>query len=114
MKGSECHWSSGPVGTTSVWPANTNTGEAVPRRSQRFVTPFEAIVSAAKTERCEPLGDERLAAVVLGGDGTAADQLLGEVERGVHRGSVRHKSLADGAPIVRQRHRCPRRLRCSA
>src|SRR5690606_34058554 len=32
----------------SVWPANTVTGESVPRRAQRLVTPPEAIVSQRK------------------------------------------------------------------
>src|SRR3989442_1849593 len=38
MKGSECHSLSGPVGTTSVWPAKQTTGCALPRRAQRLVT----------------------------------------------------------------------------
>src|SRR5437868_12336168 len=40
-KGSLCHWASGPVGTTSVWPANASSGAAAsaPRRTaQRLVT----------------------------------------------------------------------------
>jgi hypothetical protein len=49
-KGSECHCSSGPVGTTSVWPANTNVGRAVPRRSHRFVVSPRATVSARKPD----------------------------------------------------------------
>src|SRR5688500_1037400 len=36
--GSECHSLSGPVGTTSVWPAKQTTGLALPRRAQRLVT----------------------------------------------------------------------------
>src|SRR6185503_8646743 len=36
--GSECHSLSGPVGTTSVWPAKQTTGWALPRRAQRFAT----------------------------------------------------------------------------
>src|SRR3954468_3000780 len=36
--GSECHSESGPVGTTSVWPAKQTTGCAPPRRAQRLVT----------------------------------------------------------------------------
>src|SRR3954469_10201497 len=38
MNGSECHFSSGPEGTTSVCPASTTSGRAVPCRIQRFVT----------------------------------------------------------------------------
>jgi len=37
--GSDSQRSSGPVGTTSVWPAKHTSGEAVPRRAQRLVTP---------------------------------------------------------------------------
>src|SRR5262245_21492990 len=37
-KGSECHSDSGPVGTTSVWPAKQTTGACVPRRAHRLVT----------------------------------------------------------------------------
>ena len=48
VNGCECHWSTGPVGTTSVWPANTNTGDAVPLRAHRLVTPFDSMVSQRK------------------------------------------------------------------
>src|SRR3954470_1674626 len=37
-KGSECHSESGPVGTTSVWPARQTSGRAAPRRAHRLVT----------------------------------------------------------------------------
>src|SRR5262249_21442729 len=37
-KGSECHSESGPVGTTSVWPARQTSGRPAPRRAQRLVT----------------------------------------------------------------------------
>src|SRR6185436_14458298 len=36
--GSERHSLSGPVGTTSVWPAKQTTGLCVPRRAHRLVT----------------------------------------------------------------------------
>ena len=36
--GSTCHCSRGPAGTTSVWPAKTSAGAALPRRAQRFST----------------------------------------------------------------------------
>ena len=36
--GSLCQRSSGPVGTTSVWPAKHTTGRAVPRRAQKLST----------------------------------------------------------------------------
>ena len=48
MKGCERHCSTGPVGTTSVWPAKTNTGDVVPRRAHRLVTSFDCIVSQTK------------------------------------------------------------------
>src|SRR6476469_3386887 len=47
-KGSECHFSSGPEGTTSVWPASTTSGLAVPWRIQRLVTSPCTMVSALK------------------------------------------------------------------
>ena len=46
--GSECQFASGPVGTTSVWPAKHTMGRAAPRRAHRLVTPEERIVSQAK------------------------------------------------------------------
>ena len=47
-KGSECHSDSGPVGTTSVWPAKHTTGLAVPRRAQRLLTAPNFIGSQRK------------------------------------------------------------------
>src|SRR5579859_1703940 len=37
-KGSELHCSAGPLGTTSVCPANTRSGAALPRRAQKLST----------------------------------------------------------------------------
>ncbi len=54
--GSERHSASGPVGTTSVWPAKHTSGRASPRRAQRFVTPLRTIVSQRK-----PSGSSRAA-----------------------------------------------------
>src|SRR5919197_2154376 len=51
MKGSECHSLSGPVGTTSVWPAKHTTGWPLPRRAQRFVTSPKGIASQRKPAR---------------------------------------------------------------
>src|SRR5919197_3678435 len=48
MKGSECHSLSGPVGTTSVWPAKHTTGWPLPLRAQRFVTSPKGIGSQRK------------------------------------------------------------------
>jgi hypothetical protein len=36
--GCDFHSSSGPVGTTSVWPAKHNTGAAAPRTAQKLST----------------------------------------------------------------------------
>src|SRR5438552_576898 len=36
--GSVCHWSSGPGGTTSVWPTKQRRGRTSPRRAQRLAT----------------------------------------------------------------------------
>src|SRR5690349_16598766 len=47
-KGSECHFSSGPGGTTSVWPARATTGRAVPWRIHRFTTSLQRNTSAWK------------------------------------------------------------------
>src|SRR6266849_5304419 len=46
--GSECHFSSGPGGTTSVWPASTTSGFASPWRIQRFTTSLQRNTSALK------------------------------------------------------------------
>src|SRR5437868_6343958 len=54
LKGSERHCSTGPVGTTSVWPANTSSGAPVPLRAHRLVTPFDSTTSHTK-----PSGDSR-------------------------------------------------------
>src|SRR5439155_6466772 len=48
---SEVQASSGPVGTTSVWPAKHTAGRTVPRRAQRLVTPFDTSVSQRKPAR---------------------------------------------------------------
>src|SRR2546421_3055841 len=45
-KGSDCQSLSGPVGTTSVWPAKQTSGRAVPRLAQRFVTSPNGMLSA--------------------------------------------------------------------
>jgi hypothetical protein len=37
-KGGCVHAASGPGGTTSVWPANTNSGPSLPRTAQRLST----------------------------------------------------------------------------
>src|SRR5688572_24568714 len=46
--GSECHSESGPVGTTSVWPAKQITGCVPPRRAQRLSTSPKRIGSQRK------------------------------------------------------------------
>src|SRR4051812_25495028 len=46
--GSECHSLSGPVGTTSVWPAKHTTGWPLPRRAQRLLTSPKCIGSHLK------------------------------------------------------------------
>src|SRR6185437_2359782 len=48
MNGSERHFSRGPVGTTSVWPARTTTGFVSPCRIQRLVTSPKTITSGRK------------------------------------------------------------------
>src|SRR5581483_34278 len=50
-KGSECHSESGPVGTTSVWPAKHTNGRSLPRRAQRFVTSPKGIDSQRNPAR---------------------------------------------------------------
>src|SRR4051812_23104122 len=50
--GSERHSASGPVGTTSVWPAKQTTGCAPPRRAQRLVTSPNFIDSQRKPAFC--------------------------------------------------------------
>src|SRR3954465_3785808 len=48
-KGSDFHSSSGPVGTTSVWPAKQTSGRAGPRRAHRLVTSPRRIGSHLKS-----------------------------------------------------------------
>ncbi len=48
VKGSETHCSSGPLGTTSVWPAKHTTGASLPLRAHRLVTPLDSMVSNVK------------------------------------------------------------------
>ncbi len=89
-KGSLRQRSSGPVGTTSVWPAKASVGPArLPRRSaNRLVTRKSAgpktCVSQQETGRLQPLTEQRLAAAVLGRDAAPGDQRLGQAQR-VHR-----------------------------
>ena len=45
LNGGYCQELSGPVGTTSVWPANTNRGPLVPSVAHRFVTSSNCNVS---------------------------------------------------------------------
>src|SRR5471032_1460681 len=47
-KGSECHFSMGPAGTTSVCPARTTRGFALPWRMRRFATSPHLNTSALK------------------------------------------------------------------
>src|ERR1700678_582679 len=47
LKGSLCHSSSGPEGTTSVWPAKQNTGPPLPRFAQKLSTGPKRIRSTA-------------------------------------------------------------------
>ena len=50
--GSESHFSTGPVGTTSVCPAKQTTGACVPRRNQMFLVSPKWSSSAAKPILC--------------------------------------------------------------
>src|SRR3954471_15319793 len=51
MKGSDCHSASGPVGTTSVWPARQTSGWSVPRRAHILVTSPQTTDSHRKPAR---------------------------------------------------------------
>ena len=51
-KGGYTQSASGPVGTTSVCPANTNNGPSVPRRSHRFLTSPNGMNSGVKPCGC--------------------------------------------------------------
>src|SRR5260221_242300 len=50
-KGSLAHFSSGPVGTTSVWPTKHSRGRASPRLAQRLVTSPRRTGSSANPTR---------------------------------------------------------------
>ena len=61
------HSSSGPVGTTSVWPAKHDQRPTrSPRRAQRLVTPLEQIVSQRKPAGAQTRLQELSAARVVG------------------------------------------------
>ena len=65
-KGGCVHLSSGPVGTTSVWPVNTNSGPSVPLRIHALetsakgkgsvVNPLVTNLSASKSKQPSSLG----------------------------------------------------------
>ncbi len=76
--GSEVHCVSGPVGTTSVWPANTTSGCASPRRAHRLVTSPDCDGFAEEAERRQQFGQAALAALVVGRDGGQGDQFFGQ------------------------------------
>ena len=66
--GSECHSDSGPVGTTSVWPAKQTSGAALPRRAHRLLTCAEVHRLALEAGRGEAPGEHFLATPVFRGD----------------------------------------------
>ena len=80
LKGSVRHSSSGPVGTTSVWPAKHSTGPPVPRVAQKFSTLPKSSFSILKPAVCEPLDHQLLAAAVRRGHRGAGDEVQGQVE----------------------------------
>src|SRR5271169_72873 len=57
VNGSLCHFSTGPVGTTSVCPAKHTTGLLLPRRAHRLSTSPQRINSSLKPSGCrrEPI-----------------------------------------------------------
>ena len=73
--GSTCHCSGGPLGTTSVWPANTSAGAASPRRAQRLSTSpnFRCSVCESRLPRAGPrsaAGSRHRPAIPTGGEST--------------------------------------------
>ena len=95
-KGSVCHLSSGPGGTTSVWPASATSGRALPWRIQRLVTSPHAEGLRPEAQRREAVDDQLLAALVGGRDRRAGEEGLRQLER-----FVLHRVSAAGE--------CPRR-----
>ncbi len=79
-KGSVRHSSSGPEGTTSVWPAKQNTGPPLPRLAQKLSTGPKRKLSTVNPDGLEPLDHQRLAAAVGGTDRLARDQLLRQLQ----------------------------------
>ncbi len=95
VNGSLVHCSSGPVGTTSVWPANTTVrprpgagfeaaGALGPQvgDAEGFRPAFDGFADEA--QRLQSLADDALALPVFRGHGAAGDQLFGQVQRTVH------------------------------
>ena len=84
--GSDSHWSSGPVGTTSVCPAKQTSGAPVPRRAQRFVTPLLSSGSSRKPSALQSLAEHGLAAGVLRRHRAARDQRARKFKGIAHAG----------------------------
>ena len=101
-KGSLVQCSSGPVGTTSVWPAKTRVGPGRPprRSAHRLLTRASSgpasSVSQAKPAARQALGQQRLAAGVVGRDRAAGDQRLGRRSVSVMR-RAGHLRVSQGA-----------------
>ena len=82
-------WRRGPGGKVAGRDDVGVTGESDERRTTAVCCPevvgvAEAEVADGKACRVQTGGDERLATGIIRGDGGAADELLQEVEGGVH------------------------------
>ena len=82
LNGSLFHSSSGPVGTTSVWPAKHSTGPPLPRVAQKLSTLPISKVFDLETGCGEPPGHDFLATLVGGGDGVARKEIEREIDSG--------------------------------
>ena len=78
VNGSLCHLSTGPVGTTSVWPAKHISGPLLPRRAHRLSTSPQRIFSSLKPSFSRRCADDFQAAVILRRERAAGDELLAQ------------------------------------
>ena len=89
-KGSLCHSSSGPGGTTSVCPAKQNSGPDSPRRAHKLSTWPKRRFSTLKPSASQPLAHERLTAAVGGTDRGSRHQVAGQSQ------GIGHQNLRTG------------------
>ena len=77
VNGSLSHCSTGPVGTTSVWPAKQITGAGRAASRPKIIDKAKAHRLDLKTELLQARNQNLLTTSVVRGERTTADQFLG-------------------------------------